>query len=59
MGSDIQNPQLTQLLIERNSYISNVENTNSIIENLKKIYSQWQEKTLPFQNKPPITVKMP
>ena len=56
-GLIYENRQLTQLLIERNSYISDVENTSSIIENLKKIYSQWQEKKLPFQNTPPITVK--
>ena len=56
-GLIYENRQLTQLLSERNSYISDVENTSSIIENLKKIYSQWQEKNLPFQNTPPITVK--
>ena len=52
-----ENPQLAHLLNERNSYVSDVENTNSIFENLKKIYSQWEEKTLPFQNTPPISVK--
>ena len=52
-----ENPQLANLLNERNSYVSNVENSNSIFENLQKIYYQWEEKILPFQNKPPITVK--
>ena len=56
-GIIYKNPQLAYLLNERNSYVSDVENPNSIFENLKKIYFQWEEKTLPFQNTPPITVK--
>ena len=56
-GIIYENPQLAHLLNERNSYVSDIKNTNSIFENLKKIYYQWKEKTLPFQNTPPITVK--
>lgn len=56
-GIIYDNPQLAHLLSERNSYVSDVENTNSIFENLKKIYFQWEKKILPFQNTPPITVK--
>jgi hypothetical protein len=56
-GIIYENPQLAQLLNDRNSYVSLVENPNSIFDNLKRIYYQWEEKTLPFQNIPPITVK--
>ena len=56
-GIIYENPQLAHLLNERNSYLSYVGNTCSIFENLKKIYFQWEERTLPFQNTPPITVK--
>ena len=37
--------------------LSDVENTRSIIDNLRKIYLQWKEQSFPSQNATPITVK--
>ena len=48
-GLIYENPQLAHLLNERNSYISDVENTRSIIDNLRKIFFNGK-KTFPFQN---------
>ena len=56
-GLICNNKQLHSLLKKRNSYISNVEDDQSIINSLKKIYLQWHSKTLHFQNAPAISVK--
>jgi len=56
-GLIYKNPQLCNLLNERSSYISDVENTRSIIDNLRKIYLQWKEQSFLSQNVTPITVK--
>lgn len=56
-GLIYNNTQLHSLLTKRNSYISNVQDDQSIINSLKKIYFQWHSQTLHFQNTPAISVK--
>jgi hypothetical protein len=56
-GLVYKNPQLDRLLSERNSYISNAVDSITILESLKRIYTDWAHQQLPNPMRSAITVE--
>ena len=52
-----QNPQLNQLVSERNGYVASGDNPEQIIDVLSKAYLNWQEDNLPISQLPAIGVQ--
>ena len=54
-GITNRNPELDQVLLERQSYLSHTLDSDSIFETLKQIYQDWKNHRLPVPNFQPIS----
>ena len=54
-GITNRNPELDQILIHRQSYLSHTLDPNSIFETLKQIYQDWENHRLPVSKFEPIS----
>jgi hypothetical protein len=56
-GITNRNPQLDQILLSRNSYISHTLDQESILVTLRQIWQDWQQQKLPYQLFNPVSPK--
>jgi hypothetical protein len=54
-GITNRNPELDQVLLERQSYLSHTLDSDSIFETLKQIYQDWKNHRLLMPNFQPIS----
>ena len=54
-GITNRNPELDQILLERQSYLSHTLDSDSIFETLKQIYQDWKNQLLPTPKFQPIS----
>jgi hypothetical protein len=50
-----RNPQLNQILASRNAYLSDTNNTSSIVEAIEKIWNDWQANSLRIMPFKPVS----
>jgi hypothetical protein len=56
-GLVYQNPQLEELLQSRSCYLSDADNSSSVLKTLKAIYTDWRHQRLPQQSTHAISVE--